>query len=172
MDHTPGKRSLIPKEAIQLLLEIRGLPESDFWKVAEGEWEKIEQKFTGRVAKSRKQISNVSNEIYQVVGFSAAFQGLLLTAASQGSFLTCNTKWGPLVLSVFATLAAGAAVWEKNRIITFLQGSVKADEHTRKVQTNVQLCSLQLENSVKMFHSLLKIIPPIAPIVSDNHGCE
>ncbi|KAG0612868.1 hypothetical protein M758_6G058400 [Ceratodon purpureus] len=129
---SPVRRSLIPKEAIQHLLEIRGLPDSDFWKVAEEEWEKIEQKFAGRVATSRGQILNVSNEIYQVVGFSAAFQGLLLAAVSQGSQLNCNSRWWALVLSIFGTQAATTAVWEKNRIITWLQESLEKDERTRE----------------------------------------
>jgi hypothetical protein len=126
-DIEEGKLALEPiyaEQEIHNLLEIRGLPETEFWKVAEGEWEKSAKQFGDRVEGKKTQVLNVFNEIYQLVGFSSTFQGLLLTAASQGTWLSCKSKWWVLTLSLFASSVTAAGVWQKNIVISDLPVSL------------------------------------------------
>jgi hypothetical protein len=56
---------------------------------------------------------SVKNEIYQVVGFFSAFQGLLITAAAQSNLLRCNNVGFILALSALATAIAVFGMFQK-----------------------------------------------------------
>ena len=121
------------EQMIHNLLEIRGLPVTEFWKVAEEEWEKSAKQFGDRVEAKKKQVLDITNEIYQLVGFSCAFQGLLLASATQATLLTCQNKWWVLTLSVFISFVTAAGVRLKIRVISDLQKTIDSDDPTRKV---------------------------------------
>ncbi len=86
-----------------------------------------------RVEKREKEIRSIRNEIYQVVGFSSAFQGLLLTAVAQSNLLHWNNGGYSLALSAFATGIAAIGAVQKNTIISAWKETNKKENPARKV---------------------------------------
>jgi hypothetical protein len=85
----------------------------DLWMVA---WEEFNNRLKSAENSSYKgeeEIRSVKNEIYQVVGFFSAFQGLLITAAAQSNLLRCNNVGFVLALSAYATAVAVFGIWQK-----------------------------------------------------------
>jgi len=118
---------------IRTLLRIRRLPPEDFWLVAEQEWEKNVNTIIGFMERRQARINSLTNEIYQLVGFSAAFQGLLVTAVSQASRLSCKTKWWVLALSMFATVVTAAGVRGKTKGVARLEDAMRREMPHKKV---------------------------------------
>jgi hypothetical protein len=102
-------------------------------KVALEEWQNNAVLFGNRVDKRNNESRNVRNEIYQLVGFFSAFQGLLLTAVAQSSLLHKNNRAFPLALSAFATVLTVLGVGQKNRQIRELRNTIQGEDPTRKV---------------------------------------
>jgi uncharacterized membrane protein len=102
-------------------------------KVSLKEWQNNADLFGNRVDKRNNESRNVRNEIYQVVGFFSAFQGLLLTAVAQSSLLHKNNRAFPLALSAFATVLTVLGVGQKNRQIRELRNTIQGEDPTRKV---------------------------------------
>jgi len=84
------------------LQEIEGNARLQF---AHGRWQSLEAEFKERIANNGSQVSNLTNEIYQLLGFASTFQSLLLTAVAQASQLKCHHVGIPLALSLFALLS-------------------------------------------------------------------
>ncbi len=105
-------------------------------KVALKEWQNNAVLFEKRVDKRKEESHNIKSEVYQVVGFFSAFQGLLLTAVAQSSLLHKNNRAFRLALSAFATVLTVLGVGEKNRQIRALRKTIKGEEPTRKVHTH------------------------------------
>jgi hypothetical protein len=105
-------------------------------KVALEEWQNNAVLFGNRVDKRKKESRNIRNEVYQVVGFFSAFQGLLLTAVAQSNLLHKNNRAFPLALSAFATVLTVLGVGQKNRQIKELGKTIKDEDPTRKVHTH------------------------------------
>ncbi|CAM6056948.1 unnamed protein product [Sphagnum tenellum] len=87
-----------------------------------------------RVEKREKEIRSIRNEIYQVVGFNSAFQGLLLTAVAQSNLLQWNNGGYPLALSASATGIAAIGAVQKNKIISTWKETNKQENPARKNQ--------------------------------------
>jgi hypothetical protein len=105
-------------------------------KVALEEWQNNADLFGNRVDKRKKESRNIRNEVYQLVGFYSAFQGLLLTAVAQSSLLHRNNRAFPLALSAFATVLTVLGVGQKNKQIRELRKTIKDEDPTRKVRTH------------------------------------
>ncbi|CAM6029714.1 unnamed protein product [Sphagnum balticum] len=80
---------------------------------------------------------SVKNEIYQVVGFFSAFQGLLITAAAQSYLLPCNNAGFVLALSAFGTPVAVFGIVQKNTVITDVRRGTSSDKRGMEVNTLV-----------------------------------
>jgi len=102
-------------------------------RVALEDWERSAELMEKRVEKKEKAIRSTRNEIYQVVGFYSAFQGLLLTAIAQSNLLHWNNRGYPLALSAFATGIAATGVVQKNVIIRDWKKTLATENPTRKV---------------------------------------
>ncbi len=126
---TDGERLIRP------LLAIRGLEATqiNMCKVALEEWQNTAELFVKRVDKKNKEARSIRNEIYQVVGFYSAFQGLLITAVAQSNLLQCHNVGFPLALSAIATAAAVIGMGQKNAAIRDLKMTIKSETPTRKV---------------------------------------
>jgi hypothetical protein len=120
---------------IRNLLGLRGeaVNHETLCKVALEEWQNNAVLFGNRVDKRKKESRNVRNEVYQLVGFFSAFQGLLLTAVAQSSLLHKNNRAFPLALSAFATVLTVLGVGQKNMQIRELSKTIKDEDPTRKV---------------------------------------
>jgi hypothetical protein len=105
------------------------------------EWQNKVDWYGNRVDKRKAESHNINNEIYQVVGFFSAFQGLLLTAVAQSSLLHKNNRAFPLALSAFATVLTVIAVGQKNKQIREMRRNTKYEDPARKVHTHyISLC--------------------------------
>ncbi|CAM6014963.1 unnamed protein product [Sphagnum balticum] len=125
---TDGERQIRP------LLAIRGLEATqvNMCKVALEEWQNTAELFVKRIDKKNEEARSIRNEIYQVVGFYSAFQGLLITAVAQSNLLQCHNVGFPLALSALATVAALIGMGQKNAAIRELKMTIKSETPTRK----------------------------------------
>ncbi|CAM6014965.1 unnamed protein product [Sphagnum balticum] len=116
------------------IMTFRGLADTkeNLCRVALEEWESSLRAMIEYNERTRKEIYSVRNEIYQVVGFYSAFQGLLLTAVAQSNLLHWNNRGYPLALSVFATGIAATGVVLKNKIISDWKKTLAFDNPVRK----------------------------------------
>ncbi|KAH9548088.1 hypothetical protein CY35_11G071100 [Sphagnum magellanicum] len=94
-------------------------------KVALKEWQDDAVLFRNGVDKGKKESRSIRNEVYQLVGFFSAFQGLLLTAVAQSSLLHKNNRAFPLALSAFATVLTVLGVGQKNKRMRELRKTIK-----------------------------------------------
>jgi len=85
----------------------------NLWKVAFDSYSESYKATQDRVYKMEENMRSLRNEIYQVIGFFSAFQGLLITAAAQSNLLRCNNVGFILALSAFATAVAVFGIWQK-----------------------------------------------------------
>jgi hypothetical protein len=111
-----GEREMTdPEEYILTLAKVKGLkPTKDnLWKLAFKDFSGSHTILQNRIYKREEEMRSVKNEIYQVVGFFSAFQGLLITAAAQSNLLRCNNVGFILALSAFATAVAVFGIWQK-----------------------------------------------------------
>lgn len=122
---------------IRTIMRIRRLQPDEFWSVAEQEWEKNVNTIIGFMERRQARINSLTNEIYQLVGFSAAFQGLLLTAVSQASRLSCQTKWWVLALSMFATVVTATGVRGKTKGVARLEDAMRHETPYKKVKLHL-----------------------------------
>lgn len=65
------------------------------------------------VENKRSRKNSAKNEVYQLLGFYAVFQGVVLTAVTTASTLQCYNSWGPLALSALASFATLLSVHAK-----------------------------------------------------------
>jgi hypothetical protein len=116
------------------LMAFRGLlnTKENLCEVALEDWESSQELLGKRVEKKEKEIRSTRNEIYQVVGFYSAFQGLLLTAIAQSNLLHWNNRGYPLALSAFATGITVTGVVQKNMIISALKKTIASENPARK----------------------------------------
>jgi hypothetical protein len=124
-----------PERRIWNLVRIKGLEpnRTNLLTVALEEWQSNAEVFGKRVDKKQKEVRNIVNEIYQVVGFYSAFQGLLLTAVAQSNLLHCNNLGFPLALSALATFVALVGIGQKSWNILQFNRLIRSEDPTRRV---------------------------------------
>jgi hypothetical protein len=111
------------EKRIRTLAKVKELEptKNNLWKVA---YEHFSERLTickNRIYKREEEMRIINNEIYQVVGFFSAFQGLLITAAAQSNLLHCNNVGFILALSAFATAVALFGICHKITAMVFLR---------------------------------------------------
>ncbi|KAH9566717.1 hypothetical protein CY35_04G143600, partial [Sphagnum magellanicum] len=92
------------------LLEIDSVPKL---KRILKEWEKRFEVSSLRIEKKSTRSINAKNELYQLIGFYSVFQGVVLTAVAQTSLIQCQQSWGPVSLSLLASIATIVSVYIK-----------------------------------------------------------
>jgi len=113
----------------------RGLPDTkeNLCRVALEDWDSAVGRLGEFMEKKAKETRSIRNEIYQVVGFYSAFQGLLLTAIAQSNLLHWNNRGYALALSAFATGIAATGVVQKNKIISDMKKTLAMCSPAREV---------------------------------------
>ncbi|CAK9202549.1 unnamed protein product [Sphagnum troendelagicum] len=107
---------IIPEEArTWILAKAKGLEPTkiNLWKVAFEYYNEVYTRSENQKYKREEEMRSLKNEIYQVIGFFSAFQGLLITAAAQSNLLRCNNVGFILALSAFAMAVAVFGIWQK-----------------------------------------------------------
>ncbi|CAK9261094.1 unnamed protein product [Sphagnum jensenii] len=131
---------------IRILTTLKGFEPipNNFWQVAFEDYTERRQRLQNRFYKREEEMRGVKNEIYQVVGFFSAFQGLLITAAAQSNLLHCNNVGFILALSAFATAVAVIGIWQKITAMEGLRSANIEDKHCiEKVSHNLHLLQRQ-----------------------------
>ncbi len=120
---------------IRILTTLKGFEPipNNFWQVAFEDYTERRQRLQNRFYKREEEMRGVKNEIYQVVGFFSAFQGLLITAAAQSNLLHCNNVGFILALSAFATAVAVIGIWQKITAMEGLRSANIEDKHCIEV---------------------------------------
>jgi hypothetical protein len=118
-----------------MLFKLQEIEHDPSLKWAHGIWQSREAQLKKCIDNHESQVNNLTNEIYQLLGFASTFQGLLLTAVAQSSQLKCHNVGIPLALSLFATVVTLAGVWQKKGIITKLKRTLSTEDLVRKVWT-------------------------------------
>ncbi|KAG0631174.1 hypothetical protein M758_1G233400 [Ceratodon purpureus] len=95
------------------------------------DWNKEVTILTARLDKKKTDVASVWNEIYQLIGFYSAFEGLLFTAVAQASTLTCKNWPFPLVLSLLATIFIIVGVIQKFGTIFYLKQNIAEKQRRR-----------------------------------------
>jgi hypothetical protein len=120
---------------IRTLVRVKGVDPTDFnlWKVAFEDFSEKHTKLQNLNYKWEEEMRSVKNEIYQVVGFFSAFQGLLITAAAQSNLLRCNNVGFILALSVFATAVAVFGIVQKFTAMKLLLSTINDNKKRMQV---------------------------------------
>jgi hypothetical protein len=100
---------------IRTLAQGQGLEPTpiNLWALAFKDASEAATRYENVFYKRKEEMRSVKNEIYQVVGFFSAFQGLLITAAAQSNLLRCNNVGFILALSALATAIAVFGMFQK-----------------------------------------------------------
>jgi hypothetical protein len=101
----------------------------NLWKVVYEDCSESRTRFQNVIYKREEEMRSVKNEIYQVVGFFSAFQGLLITAAAQSILLRCNNVGFIFALSAFATAVAVFGIWQKITLMEELRYDIINNDH-------------------------------------------
>jgi hypothetical protein len=131
-----GKSEMTNVESrIRTLVRVKGVDatNSNLWKVAFEEFSEKHTKLQNLNYKWEEEMRSVKNEIYQVVGFFSAFQGLLITAAAQSNLLRCNNVGFILALSAFATAVAVFGIVQKFTAMKLLLSTINDNKKRMQV---------------------------------------
>lgn len=129
------------------------IDDDDKLRLSLNEWENNFKKAVSRVEVKRERSLNVKNELYQLIEFYSVIQGVVLGAAAQASTLTCNTAWGPALLSFLASCATVVSVHNKFKDYIILKHELKKEEDDANVVKG-KIGLLKLMGSNFRFESL------------------
>lgn len=119
-------------------------------KLILADWESKYKESKSRIDRKESLSLSVKNEIYNLIGFFSAFQGLVLTTVSQASALTCHNWWAPFALSLLCSIATLFGVCHK--FYNFFNWKRAADKEIQN--TKVEFCSPLELPSVSRVRSL------------------
>lgn len=123
-------------EAYDEVTRLLWIKEDKVCKTALKEWDRKTELLAARVDRRDKYIADLKNEIYQLIGFFSAFQGLVLTAVTQltqTSSNHCGKVWSPVVLSGLAWIVAVVGVVQKFYSINPIQSDNRSEGRSRRV---------------------------------------
>jgi hypothetical protein len=129
----PGKPFVFAYLESKSVLEIEGDP---LYKAALTEWDRKATYLGKRVDRKEKASADLVNQIFNIVGFFSAFQGLVLTAVTQlksDTFATCGLLWFPIVLSSVAAVVSIVGVSLKFNKLIELEGSIHTEKGNQTV---------------------------------------
>lgn len=122
-----------PHKEIQNVLWIEG---SDEHRAALKEWDRKELYLSSKVDRKEKRSADLTNHIFNIVGFFSVFQGVVLTAVSQLKSSTkplCGMVWVPALLSSVAAVVTIIGVLIKFSSLQELEISI----HNEKIAQTV-----------------------------------
>ena len=100
------------------------------------EWDRKTEKLAVNEDRSKKYVADFKNEIYQLIGFFSAFQGLVLTAVTQLTQTSpnhCGKVWSPVVLSGLAWIVAVVGVGQKFYSIELTEVDKRSEKVSQRV---------------------------------------
>jgi len=128
------------EKRLRTLAKVKGLEPTKgiLWRLAYEHYSENLTQLENLIVRKKEEMRSIKNEIYQVIGFFSAFQGLLVTAAAQSNLLRCNNVGFILALSAFAMAVAVFGIWQKITAIEELRfGNIFIDHHMQVSPSNI-----------------------------------
>lgn len=112
---------------------------------------------TQRVDRREKRVEDLTNQVFNLVGFFSVFQGVILTAVTQLSTSVtsqlgapqvqarplCGKVWVPVILSALAAVVSVVAVFLKFQHLSTLDKSITDEKHDQSVRGFSRATNLQ-----------------------------
>ena len=156
----PQNHFIIQGKSLEQVIEEEGAPTLEIKRVENRLWIKQnsvynevlqdgEQRyklFTERVDRREKRVEDLTNQVFNLVGFFSVFQGVILTAVTQLSTSVttqlgaaqarplCGKVWVPVVLSALAAGVTVVSVLLKFKHLYTLDESISDEKHFQKVR--------------------------------------
>jgi len=105
-------------------------------KLALEDWQRTEEYLSSSVSRREGRSAELTNQIYNIFGWFAVFQGVVLTAVSQltqtlqGEPL-CGKIWSPIVLTGFATFATVLGILHKFTSLQSLEYTIHTERQAK-----------------------------------------
>jgi quinol-cytochrome oxidoreductase complex cytochrome b subunit len=117
-------------------------------KLALEDWQRRVDDLTNSESRREGRSAEVTNQIYNIFGWFAVFQGVVLTAVSQltqtaSEEPVCRKIWFPIVLTGFATVATTLGILQKFTILQSLEKTIHTD---RQAKTELAKRALHLRS--------------------------
>ncbi|KAG0625616.1 hypothetical protein M758_2G068500 [Ceratodon purpureus] len=125
------------------------------YRTALAEWRRQVPLFASRVERKIKRILALKNEIYNMLGFYSVFQGVLLTATAQSSYLHCRNVGLPISLSACASLCTLVHIWRKFKVISGLEKTI-SDEQISLKEAKSRIDALKNKGEAFRFSDFLE----------------
>lgn len=134
----------------RLIRNLLWIEQHPVYKKALAEWEGEENLFASRIARKLDRRRALQNDVYQMIGFYSVFQGVLLTASSQSSYLRCRNVGLPIALSAFASFGTLMHIRRKLEVSLELQKTIISEDFFLKVLRS--LCLSDLVSISALYH--------------------
>ncbi|KAG0625602.1 hypothetical protein M758_2G067700 [Ceratodon purpureus] len=121
------------------------------YKQALSEWVNEEKSIESRIERRLKRRADLKAEIFNVFGFYLVFQGVLLTASAQTSYLHCQNVGLPISLSSFTSVGTLLHLRQKFMEMSGLREDTKK-ENTRLKVVKEKILALKDEGELFRFN--------------------
>jgi hypothetical protein len=138
----PGATEPFPPKSltdIQSLLKLDRYPEH---KKAWEEWQRKGKVLNSRVSRREARSADVTNQIFNIIGWYAVFLGVVLTAVSQltqtaSNVPVCGKIWFPILLTGFGTVVTICGIIYKYTTLKSLELTIQSEREASKVSTSM-----------------------------------
>ncbi|KAG0608308.1 hypothetical protein M758_8G095600 [Ceratodon purpureus] len=120
------------------ILEEINQDKNSLYKRALEDWQHKQKDFAIKVSRRENKSVDLTTQIFNIIGWYAVFQGVVLTAVSQlsqsnqvGTLPMCKKIWFPITLTGFATLVTTGGILYKFRGLQELQVTILAEKQAR-----------------------------------------
>jgi hypothetical protein len=101
------------------------------------EWDNRFEVSSARIEKKSTRSINAKSELYQLIGFYSVFQGVVLTAVAQTSLIQCQQPWGPVSLSLLASIATIVSAYIKLKSYSQHRKALEEETADSKVRASL-----------------------------------
>lgn len=159
----PNNDEDVAEKSVLAYKEIAHLHEINLFypihKLALEEWQRKEEYLSNSVSRREVRSAELTNQIYNIFGWFAVFQGVVLTAVSQltqtqtaHSEPLCGKIWFPIVLTGCATLATIVGILHKFTSLQSLEFTIHTEKQA-KIEVAKRASCLRREGPQKFkFH--------------------
>lgn len=102
------------------------------------DWQRREKDLFDKVSRRQTRSADLTNQIYNIIGWFAVFQGVVLTAVSQltqtaGGKPLCGKIWFPIVLTGFGAVVTVGGIVHKFRGLKSLELTINTEKQAQIV---------------------------------------
>jgi hypothetical protein len=124
-------------------------------KSALDDWLQTQKGLFESLSRRQARSADLTNQIYNIIGWFAVFQGVVLTAVTQmtqthtGGKPLCGKIWFPIVLTCFGTAVTATGVFYKFRGLKSLELTIHTEKEAIIVCSSFpSICSHSLDTSL------------------------